>query len=36
MARRFLPIWVVLFLVPALPVIAFYVLFSQQNYFELQ
>jgi hypothetical protein len=36
MARRFLPVWVVLFLVPALPVIAFYVLFSQQNYFELQ
>jgi hypothetical protein len=31
-----LRIWSALFLIPAAPVIAFYLLFNQQNYFELK
>jgi hypothetical protein len=31
-----LRIWSTLFLIPAIPVVAFYLLFNQQNYFELK
>jgi hypothetical protein len=36
MRRRLVGVWAVLLMLPALPVCAFYLIFADQNYFQLQ